>query len=69
MDEAGAARPTPLGEALLDVLHPDCDDPDIMLRWRDPVTGLIRAGSEMATDDWTRRFFGKAKNKLDRLGA
>lgn len=55
--------------AFLDLLHPDCCDPDVLLRWRDPATGLIRSGSEQAIDAWTKRFFGRAKNKLDRLTA
>ncbi len=59
--------PTGFGRAFLDVLHPDCRDPDILLRWRDHETGLIRPGHERAIDNWTRRYWGKIKNRLDRM--
>jgi hypothetical protein len=66
VDGNGRAGLTEVARRFLDHLHPDCEDPDIMVRWRDPVTGLIRNGAEPSVDAWTKRFFGRAKNKLDR---
>ncbi len=63
----GLATATDFCRRFLAALPPDCEDPDILLRWRDPATGFIRPGSEPAVDAWTRRFFGKMKDKVDRV--
>lgn len=56
---------TPFGEALLDALPPDCEDADLRLRWTDPASGSIAPEHAAAVDDWTRRWFGKVKNRVD----
>ena len=65
-DRSGLMLLTELGKAFLDVIHADSDDPDMLLRWRDPTNGLITCGKEDLVDAWIRRFFGKTKNKMDR---
>jgi hypothetical protein len=62
----GAVVPGEFGRALLDVLHPDCEDPDIVARWLD-ADGRWRPGTEQGIDEWTKRWFGKLKNRIDRM--
>jgi len=52
------------GEAFLDMLHPDCEDPDMPLRWaRHPLSDEDRE----AMDAWIGRTFRKMKDRINRL--
>lgn len=63
--DTGEITLTDRGHRFLDRLHPDCEDPDVLLRWVDPETGEFRPGSEKACDDWVLRFFSKMKTKVN----
>lgn len=59
---------TDKGHRFLDMLHPDCEDPDVILRWTDD-DGLFRDGVEQSCDDWIMRFFSKMKTKINEIEA
>jgi hypothetical protein len=56
---------TPCGRTFLDLLHPDCEDPDIVLRWR----GKADEETRTALDTYLVKFFSKLKNRVSRLPA
>jgi hypothetical protein len=56
------------GHRFLDLLHPDCQDPDVMLRWTGD-DGLFREGVEQSCDDWIMRFFSKMKTRVNEIEA
>jgi hypothetical protein len=57
----------PRGEALLDLLPPDMEDPDLFLRWRRGENGLPLASDEPAMDRWINSKFRKFKQRLDKV--
>ncbi|MCS4090204.1 hypothetical protein [Rhizobium sp. BK176] len=59
---------TDKGYRFLDLLHPDCEDPDVMLRWTGE-DGLFREGVAQSCDDWIMRFFSKMKTKVNEIEA
>ncbi|MBY3432871.1 hypothetical protein HFN89_01605 [Rhizobium laguerreae] len=54
------------GHRFLDMLHPDCEDPDVMLRWIGD-DGLFRDGVERSCDEWIMRFFSKMKTRINHI--
>ena len=54
------------GHRFLELLHPDCEDPDVMLRWIGD-DGFFREGCEKACDDWIMRFFRKMKTRVNEI--
>ena len=71
VDDAGTLGVTARGERLLDLLHPDCEDPDVLCRWRtpsrhpgDPQT-YIAAEHMEAVKAWTLRHFRKMKASIN----
>jgi hypothetical protein len=54
------------GNRLLDILHPDCEDPDVMLRWTEN-DGFFKPDCEKSCDDWIMRFFSKMKTKVNEI--
>lgn len=56
---------SPRGERFLDLLHPDCMDPDIMCRWR-AGGQLILPWFHAEAEAWMHRFFRKAKVAVNR---
>jgi hypothetical protein len=61
------ARLTDRGHRFLDLMHPDCEDPDVVLRWADPATGLVDARHLQAVHDWNMRFFSKMKTRVNKI--
>jgi hypothetical protein len=59
---------TEKGHRLLDMLHPDCEDPDVMLRWIGD-DGFFRQDVAKSCDDWIMRFFSKMKTKVNEIEA
>ena len=60
----GALTVSDTGSAFLDMLHPDCEDPDVPLRWaRHPLSAEDRE----AMDAWIGRTFRKMKERVNRL--
>jgi hypothetical protein len=51
---------TKRGERLLDLLHPDNEDQDLLLRWRGPADEAMR----FSMDDWILRNFRKMKHRF-----
>lgn len=56
------------GHRFLDLLHPDCEDPDVLLRWMGP-DGLFKDGVGKSCDDWIMRFFSKMKTRVNEIDA
>jgi DNA-binding protein H-NS len=56
------------GHRFLDLLHPDCEDPDVLLRWMGP-DGLFKQGVGKSCDDWIMRFFSKMKTRINEIEA
>jgi hypothetical protein len=54
------------GKQFLDLLHPDCEDPDVMVRWMGP-DGLFKIGVDKSCDDWIMRFFSKMKTRINEI--
>ena len=54
------------GHRFLDMLHPDCEDPDVLLRWRGE-DGHFKDGVEQSCDDWIMRFFSKMKTRINEI--
>lgn len=54
----GTLRLTPTGAALLQALHPDCEDPDLPCRV-EAWCGAGLAAAQQAIDRYLRTFFGK----------
>jgi hypothetical protein len=56
------------GHRFLDLLHPDCEDPDVILRWMGE-DGLFLEGVSKSCDDWIMRFFSKMKTRINDIGS
>ncbi len=54
------------GHRFLDMLHPDCEDPDVLLRWRGE-DGHFKCGVQQSCDDWIMRFFSKMKTRINEI--
>jgi hypothetical protein len=57
------------GHNFLEYIHPDCEDPDVFLRWIDPTTGFIRPEAEPSMDDWLMRHFKKMKTRVNKINS
>ena len=55
---------TEKGRAFLELLHPDMEDPDMMLRWRRGEDGLPTQDLIPAMDRWVNDAFRKLKRRL-----
>ncbi len=55
------------GNRLLDLFHPDCEDPDVILRWMGEG-GLFKPDVQKSCDDWILRFFSKMKTRINEIG-
>lgn len=55
----------PLGESLLDALHPDCEDRDLPFRFKE-WGDMPESESAEKVDRYIRTFFGKMKRYADR---
>lgn len=58
---------TARGEAFLDMLHPDCNDPDVMCRWRPEGSSIIMPEHGNAVREWLTRYFRKMKTRVNLL--
>jgi hypothetical protein len=58
---------TERGQAFLEIIGPECEEPDVLGRWRDE-TGVIPRTAVAALDNWLLRFFGHLKERLARRG-
>jgi hypothetical protein len=65
-EEKETASLSELGHRLLDLLHPDCEDPDVILRWADE-DGFFKPGVRESCDDWIMRFFSKMKTRVNEI--
>lgn len=54
------------GCRFLDLLHPDCEDPDVMLRWMGE-DGFFKPDVGKSCDDWIMRFFSKMKTRVNEI--
>jgi hypothetical protein len=54
------------GLRLLDLLHPDCEDPDVIVRWMG-ADGFFKPGMQQSCDDWIMRFFSKMKTRVNEI--
>lgn len=54
---------TETGLALLDLMHPDNEDPDAVCRWAGPIPSERLEGA----DAWLMRFFRKMKTRINRI--
>jgi hypothetical protein len=54
------------GHRLLDLLHPDCEDPDVILRWTGE-DGFFKPDIGKSCDDWIMRFFSKMKTRINEI--
>jgi len=59
---------TERGMALLDMLGDGLEDPDLLCRWRDPVTGEPAADFASGLRRWQERAFRKLKRRVGYLG-
>jgi hypothetical protein len=64
---SGRFKLTDAGEAFLDCMHTDNDDPDAFLRFVDPITGTMPRSESERIDAWMMRFFRKMKTKMNAL--
>lgn len=55
-----------LGNRLLDAFHPDCEDPDVVLRWMGE-DNMFKPDAQKSCDDWIKRFFSKMKTRINEL--
>lgn len=67
LDTSNRLRLTPKGLRLLDLLGPALDDPDVLLRWRDPNTGGWHRDAIPAIDRWLNRAFRAVKRRVANL--
>lgn len=67
--QTGIVTLSAAGERFLDILHPDCEDPDVLLRWLDPETGFVRPDAARSMDDWVMKHFLKMKPRLNDIPA
>lgn len=56
-----------IGHRFLNILHKDNEDPDIMIRWLNPETGVVDEKHSDAVDDWLMRFFCKMKTQVNKV--
>lgn len=66
-DTDNRMRITEKGLRFLELLGPGLDDPDVMLRWRDPNTGRWRRDAIPAIDRWLNRAFRSVKRHVASL--
>lgn len=66
-DQQHQFRISEAGERFLELLHPDCEDPDILNRWADCETGLISGKYSDNVDAWLMRFFSKLKTRVNAI--
>ena len=64
---SGTLALTDRGERFLSLLHPDCEDADLLCRWRAGGSPLILGDHKAEADGWLTRFFQAMKAAADRL--
>lgn len=66
-EQEDVVRITERGLRFLDIMHRDNNDPDCLLRFSNPATGLIPGAEIPRIDDWCARFFRKMKARVNAL--
>jgi hypothetical protein len=67
LDIENRLRLTTKGFRLLELLGPHLDDPDVLLRWRDPASGGWRKNAIPSIDRWMNRVFRGVKRRMASL--
>jgi hypothetical protein len=65
-EESETVSLSEIGHRLLDLLHPDCEDPDVVLRWVGEE-GFFKPDVRKSCDDWIMRFFSKMKTRINEI--
>lgn len=67
LDENCELLLTKKGQEFLDIIGTSLDDPDVLLRWRDPESGVWPDDAVPAIDRWLHRAFRAVKRRVSGL--
>ncbi len=56
---------SPWGLKFLDIMGPETEDPDVLLRWRTATGEICGPEDTLSTDSWLRRVFGSARSRIE----
>lgn len=65
LDSENAVSLSSAGQRFLDMIHPDCEDPDVLIRWIDPATGFVPPDRGGSADNWIVKHFMKMKTRVN----